>query len=1837
MTPIPAITSDCAFKGYVVFITGGGRGLGATIARHFARRGAHVIINYFHSREKADQLATELLGAGYSCETIWGSVASDAHVKRMFGTLSQTHTAVDVLINNAAGGIFSRVEDTESEYLERAIETNFRGALRCSLAAMPLMRHSPHPSIINITSSGAAYAIDGYGTVGATKAATEGLGRSLALEFSPYGIRVNNVRFGIIETDIFEKIVQPEKVHEDLANLIGRPIDPEEAASVIAFLASPAAAAITGATVVADGGESVFLPAKLVSKLPGELINRNADLQQEKGFSPPQASADHDTTELQTHGPRESVNEPIAIVGIGGVLAGCDDPSAIWSSLIQGSPQFNTPERVDCTLYDWHFGRYPQQGAFVGNFRYHHTLQSEIDEGTWDSEADIGVTLMRNTILQALDGVRRPDNARWFCSVEYSGEMTWSQLQRPMTGAAYSRWLNNQALDDTLAAHYGYREIDFASSLPPLNIRLALSGLVPLDTPVVASDAACSSSIAAVRTAVTALRSCETDIVICTGATVIGAVESVLFKAAGGISRKGHVAPFDDSADGTLLGEGSVSLIMKRLSDARSDGDTVHAVILGVGESADGKRASIHAPSSDGQAQAIRRAWEAADLDPAKADWVVAHGTGTRVGDRVELEALAKVFAGGQRFISSAKATFGHTSGLAGLVNILTACLAFTHEAIPPQPGFAKRAAGLADTLKVPLEPIPWLHRPHEPRLAGVSSAGLGGVNGHIVLGSGSIQSPKLKPPATPLDDVVIVGYTTNFPGADELQVHDWLDGGASVPDRSFGERYPLPKNPPLRIPPVTLAEMDRTQVMAVQCASQLLSQLGEAPSALASTTSVYTATAPWAGRTAECAHHIYAQDVRKVLSTKEQLFATTIEDTIGINLSTIVQPGADSFTGSMPGLPGARIANYFGFNEDCRAVYNITDACFTSFHLARQQLSLGNSDLALIWVCDGSATPEWQDALREFNPADHALGEGGVLFALMRYETANKFRLPILGHVQTRLPSATAPDGRVPPMSNSTPAAISASGRFYPETGTALAIIKNLNDKRPVVLHPHHPGTPELELKFPQASAQTAQPAADIGRPMRVDFVHAAPLSEEPKTSQYPSTDSTLLLCGTALLPDVSQLAANWGLHNCHDITVFSAEEVGTPEHVFVFVDPSDDTAFVHEYVYRVVARCRPKSVAVLLVEAVHDDVPEPGVGLFSGLLRSLAVDLPDSRVVAVATSDGLDEHSLKLLLAELAAAPSLSTVCYDHGNRLVLKLSEAQPQSGVLPINSDSVIVSVGGGRGITREILKALAVRTHATIHILGRTVLSETEPAPPPCRERYIKEHLSAHRSMKETLKSYESLLRSAEVYKTVSELRSISGPSKVHYHACDILDADQVAATLKHIPQATLLLNAATEMAPASLDLKSFTQFCTVRDVKMKGYINLKAALSQSPPRMWCNFSTLGTLVPVGGDSDYLSGCEYLCEASRYSHRQGSDEFSILWGGWSETGLAAEESFKKNITSRLHWTEWVTSEQGVSQFFEALTNYRHVPVLTFLRQEDLLDHLLKELSAERPDDRVHHSGSTEISLEKYPWLQDHRVKGQPVIPGLFAFELAASAASQLYPTLKIVGAKNLRCIRPIYLRKSPIVTTIYSEATLIAENFHSKTVNVTLSADLIAPDGTVLREDLIRYETDIILEDSYAFLKSPPNTPMGPGLPNLTHSLNGVVDLTGPFAATSDHRVAGSTSSARWKIAREDLDNSLSDMKTPFLLLDAMCQVGFLPGPDASLISIGYLKNIDKIDIFTSQNDMELSQSGVVIRMQEDGDRVAQVDGRIIARLRGVRAEEIAQLPVQALIDSNSGR
>ena len=256
-------------------------------------------------------------------------------------------------------------------------------------------------------------------------------------------------------------------------------------------------------------------------------------------------------------------------------------------------------------------------------------------------------------------------------------------------------------------------------------------------------DAACASSLSAIHLAALELSAGRVDMAITGGMDTFNDIFMYMcFSKTPALSPTGNSRPFAKEGDGTILGEGLGAVILKRLDDAKRDGDKIYAVLKGIGSSSDGRGNAIYAPSSNGQTKALWNAYKEADVSPRSVELVEAHGTGTSVGDAVEVTALSGVYSKDNNdetwcAIGSVKSMIGHTKAAAGVAGLIKTAMALKHKVLPPSIKVDKPLEIInPGSAPIYLNTVkrPWVKILDTPRRAGLSSFGFGGSNFHCVL-----------------------------------------------------------------------------------------------------------------------------------------------------------------------------------------------------------------------------------------------------------------------------------------------------------------------------------------------------------------------------------------------------------------------------------------------------------------------------------------------------------------------------------------------------------------------------------------------------------------------------------------------------------------------------------------------------------------------------------------------------------------------------------------------------------------------------------------------------------------------------------------------------------------------------------------------------------------------------------------------------------------------------------------------------------------------------------------------------------------------------------------------
>jgi acyl transferase domain-containing protein/acyl carrier protein len=299
----------------------------------------------------------------------------------------------------------------------------------------------------------------------------------------------------------------------------------------------------------------------------------------------------------------------------------------------------------------------------------------------------------------------------------------------------------NLASRPDLVERVGLYQVDIGNhgEFVPTTISFKLN----LKGPSINVQTACSTSLVAVHAACQSLLNGESDVALAGGGSITFPHKAGhLYQEEGIMSPDGHCRAFDEQARGTVSGEGAGLVLLKRLADALADGDTIHAVIKGSAVNNDGSlKVGFTAPSVDGQADVIAEALALAGVDADTVSYVETHGTGTSLGDPIEIAALTQAYRAGTQkrgfcAIGSLKSNIGHLDAGAGIAGLIKAVLALKHKEIPPSLHY-ERPNPKIDFEKSPFfvnaRLTPW-QAGATPRRVGVSSFGIGGTNAHVIL-----------------------------------------------------------------------------------------------------------------------------------------------------------------------------------------------------------------------------------------------------------------------------------------------------------------------------------------------------------------------------------------------------------------------------------------------------------------------------------------------------------------------------------------------------------------------------------------------------------------------------------------------------------------------------------------------------------------------------------------------------------------------------------------------------------------------------------------------------------------------------------------------------------------------------------------------------------------------------------------------------------------------------------------------------------------------------------------------------------------------------------------------
>ncbi len=825
---------------------------------------------------------------------------------------------------------------------------------------------------------------------------------------------------------------------------------------------------------------------------------------------------------------KNRLNDEIAIVGMGCILPGAADPEQLWDNIM--GKRYAIKEMPDDRIrkdlyYDPDKGAedrsYTMLAGLVENYQFNQ------ERFGYDDGKAAKLSRSQKMLLEA--AYQAVENAGYL-----NEDLSFACKDPQRTAVIIATCLGNELGNELQLKYHFPQVVSMLRKLPEFEIltesekaelvehlRIGMEGNNPGYDPVhgillnieasrVARhlgirgpnyivDAACASSFTALDAAVGELLSGERDQVIVGGVNTHLAPESFIgFCKMGALSADGSF-PFDKRANGFILGEGAAVFVLKRMKDALRDGDTIQAVIKGIGSSSDGRGKAIAAPNINGQILALKRCFEnmAPRVTPDDVAFVEAHGTSTIMGDQAELETLKQVYSTSKTGISSVKSQIGHLLGGAGAAGLVKAVQAVKKGVLPPNANFETLSPNhdlKNSSMYIIEEATPWVEPDNRTRKAGVSSYGFGGINYHIVIEEyrkdyAPLTRDIFTDPAYDFNDdrIVIAGLGVRLPGApDTAQFWETLKSGekqlSAIPESAFDNaayaeldkksNYRLPmiqagvikdfkfNNIKYRMPPTTVRSLERGQLLGLDAADEAITSCG-----LDNFLSPGNKTGVILGTIAG------ERQNKNVLRVRKGLLAEIIAgyEKAGVEKSReisqalleairagVPENNEDTTPGLLSNIISGRIANHFGLNGANYVVDASCASAVVAINNAARSLAFKDLDFVLAGGVDANLYPVVLMAFKRLgllsentarffdDRADgYSMGEGAAIHVLTTLKKAKEAGMEVLGEINHCTIKSSVPDHMLAPSEQTFVSTINAC---YTESGILKKDVKHLD-----------------------------------------------------------------------------------------------------------------------------------------------------------------------------------------------------------------------------------------------------------------------------------------------------------------------------------------------------------------------------------------------------------------------------------------------------------------------------------------------------------------------------------------------------------------------------------------------------------------------------------------------------------------------------------------------------------------------------------------------------------------------------------------------------------------------
>ncbi len=822
-----------------------------------------------------------------------------------------------------------------------------------------------------------------------------------------------------------------------------------------------------------------------------------------------------------------SIHDEIAVVGMGCVLPGADTPEKLWENIItkQYAIKEMPEDRLDRTLY-YDADKKAEDKTYT-------LLAGIVDDYEFDGERfgysqEKAARLSRSQMMVLEAAYRAVENAG--CLGE-DNRLICDNPER--TAVIIATCLGNELGNDLQFKYFMPEILEMLGKTPEYGdlssgekeelkntLREGFEGknrdydpvhgmLLNIEASRIARhlgvrgvnyvvDAACASSFAAFEAATGELLSGEHDQVIVGGVNTHLAPESFIgFSKMGTLSAKGSF-PFDERADGFILGEGSAVFVLKRMKDAVRDNDHILGVINAIGASSDGKGKGIAAPNPEGQRLSIERCFENARraISPAEITFIEAHGTATIIGDQAELGTLKKTYGNATAGISSIKSQIGHLLGCAGAAGFMKALLAINNRTLPPNGRFDTPSPA-ADTdgssLFIIKESQKW-ETDGGPRRAAVCSYGFGGINYHMIVQEMTEEYTPLPrqiftDPAYDFNDdrIVFAGMGVVLPGAQNTdQFWETLVSGenqlSEIPEDRFSNRayakegkdsfYRLPlvkagivkdfnfNNLKYKMPPAVVRSIERGQLFGLEAADEAIASSGLSQHlGKGNRTGVILGTISGERQNKNILRvrkHLVERIITSCKGIDKSRLTAMAERIVSDIKEKIPANNGDTTPGLLSNIISGRIANIFGLNG---ANYVVDASCASAaiaIRNAARDVAFKNLDFVLAGGVDTNLFPPVLMAFKRLGllsegdcrffdeRADgYIMGEGAAVHVMTTRKKAKEAGMEILGELNGFSVKSSVPDHLLSP---SGPVFASAINACYSKSGVRKQDICHLD-----------------------------------------------------------------------------------------------------------------------------------------------------------------------------------------------------------------------------------------------------------------------------------------------------------------------------------------------------------------------------------------------------------------------------------------------------------------------------------------------------------------------------------------------------------------------------------------------------------------------------------------------------------------------------------------------------------------------------------------------------------------------------------------------------------------------